>query len=63
VPGTDAVLEEQPIAGVLLAVVVAGVGYAAISLVWNGGVDPLETLIFAVVFTVVYVAFTQYFDV
>lgn len=57
------VLEEQPVAGLALAVLVAAVGYAAVSYVLDGAVDVLETAIFAVVLAVVYVAFAQYFDV
>ena len=60
---TRELLEEQPIGTLLLAVVVAAVGYAAITLAIDGRVNLLETAIFAVVFTVVYVAFTRYFDV
>lgn len=62
-PGTDAVLEEQPFAGLALAVVVAAVGYGLITYLMYDRVNVLETVAFAVVFTLVYVAFTRYFDV
>lgn len=56
-------LDEQPVAGLALAVVVAAVGYAAVTYVLDGRVSLLETAVFAVVLAVVYVGFTQYFDV
>ncbi|MFB6312259.1 MAG: hypothetical protein ABEH64_13880 [Salinirussus sp.] len=60
--GAD-VLESQPVAGLVLAVAVAAVGYAAVIWVLDGRVDLLETVIFAVVLAVVYVGFTEYFGV
>lgn len=57
------VLETQPVVGLVLAVAVAAVGYAAVIWVLDGRVDLLETGIFAVVLAIVYVGFTEFFDV
>lgn len=56
------VLDEYPIAGLALVVAVAALAYVLISAVFDGGVDPLNTVIFAVVFTVVYAGASLYLE-
>jgi hypothetical protein len=57
------VLEEQPVLGLAVAVGVAAVGYTVVTSLLGNRVDLLETLIFALVLAIVYVAFVEYFDV
>ena len=57
------VFEEHPVIGLAVAVGVAAVGYAVVTYLMQNRLDLLETVIFAVVLTVVYVGFVEFFDV
>lgn len=52
----ETVLERRPIVASAAVLAIALGVYAAISVAISGGVDPLETGLFAAAFTVVYVA-------
>lgn len=57
---TDPV-EERPIAAGGLIFVVAALVWVGVSLAFDGEIAPLETLLFAVAFTAVYLAFSFYY--
>lgn len=57
---SDNIIQQRPALAIAVIVGVATVAYAGISLVMNGGVDPVRTGIFAVTFAVVYTVFAFY---
>lgn len=56
------VLDEYPIAGLGVVVAVAALAYVLISAVFEGSVNPINTAIFAVVFTGVYAGASLYLE-
>lgn len=51
------VIEERPLLAGVIIFAVGGVSYAGISFVARNTVDPLETVLFAIAFSVVYTVF------
>ena len=60
VDDSDDIIQQRPVLAIAAIVVIATVAYAVISLVMNGSVDPIETVVFAVAFAVVYSVFAFY---
>ncbi|MEF8785161.1 MAG: hypothetical protein V5A45_04450 [Haloarculaceae archaeon] len=58
----DDIIEQNPLLAVGIIVVVGAATYAVISFVMRQTVEPLEVGLFAVVFAVVYLAFSVYAD-
>ena len=56
----DDVLLEQPVVATALVAAVATAAYVGVQAVLDGSVDALETVLFVVAFTLVYVAGNRY---
>lgn len=54
------VIDEYPIAGLGIVVALAALAFVVVSAVFGGRVEPVSTVIFAVVFAAVYGAATLY---
>ena len=57
---SDEILLEQPIVATALVAAVATAAYVGVQAVLDGSVDALETVLFVVAFTLVYVAGNRY---
>ena len=56
----DDILVEQPVLATAIVAAGAAVAYVGVQLALDGGVAPLETSVFVVVFTAVYVLGNRY---
>lgn len=56
----DDILVEQPVLATAIVAAGAAVAYAGVQVVLDGGVAPVETAVFVVVFTAVYVLGNRY---